>query len=178
MLLLLASSFAASPSSTASFTTVWSRRRALSPSWDGVFYDPDELKITIHRTGSSIVAKSDDWDIAGELTSETKARLAGLEGTLEETGVSWSNGVVWSKKVSGAPLEPPTWPGAWHGKINDNDVSVWKTSPTRIVAEGYRNGKKWKAEGRVSGDVLLGAATRAGGGVLHKERLQLLLLDR
>jgi len=33
-------------------------------------------------------------------------------------------------------------------------------------------------EGRVCGDVLLGAATRAGGGVLHKERLQLLLLDR
>ena len=139
---------------------------AASSSWDGVFYDPDELKITIRRTGASIVAKSDDWDISGTLISESKARLAGLEGTLGEAGVSWSNGVVWSKQESAAPLEPPTWKGLWHGKVNDNDVSVWKTSPTRIVAEGYRNGKKWKAEGHVSGDqiYLFGISGRVRSG--------------
>ena len=93
-------------------------------------------------------------EISGVVTSETHARLAGLDGVLEDSTITWSNGVKWSRKEAAALLAPPEWKGMWHGKVNNNDVSVWLTSPTRVVAEGMRNGKKWKADGHVSGDMI------------------------
>lgn len=93
-------------------------------------------------------------EISGTLTSESSARLAGLDGTLDETKITWSNGVKWTRKEAATLLAPPEWKGRWHGKVNNNDVSVWLTSETRVVAEGTRNGKKWKADGHVSGDMI------------------------
>ena len=43
-------------------------------SWDGIFFDPDELQITITRSGSTILAHSADWEITGTLTSDTQVR--------------------------------------------------------------------------------------------------------
>ena len=48
---------------------------ASSPSFDGEFFDPDDLEITISHTGSQIVAHSVDWEIRGVVTSPTHARL-------------------------------------------------------------------------------------------------------
>ena len=125
-------------------------------SWDGTYFDPDDLKITVKRTGSAIVAHSDDWEISGTLASESRARLAGLDGVLGEDGgkITWSNGVTWSRKEAATLQAPPEWKGRWHGEVNQNDISLWLTSPTRVVAEGIRNGKKWKAEGHISGDTI------------------------
>ena len=77
--------------------------RALS--WDGDYFDPDELKISVSRSAAGILAKSSDWEIAGQLLSENRAKLAGLEGTLSDRGISWSNGVVWLRKRTAAPTQ-------------------------------------------------------------------------
>ena len=34
---------------------------AAAAAWDGTYYDPDDLKVTIKRTGNAIVAHSNDW---------------------------------------------------------------------------------------------------------------------
>jgi hypothetical protein len=107
-------------------------------SWEGEYYDPDELKITLTRSGSSLLAHSADWEISGTLTSDTSARLAGLEGLLTARGVSWSNGVVWSRKAVLAPLAPPTWSGMWHGQRANIDIRMSQPSDTKVVAEGMR----------------------------------------
>ena len=76
----------------------------IAPSFEGEFYDPDELQIRVQRTGNRLVAHSVDWEIAGSVTSETRARLAGLEGVLDADGITWSNGVKWTRKQRAEPV--------------------------------------------------------------------------
>ena len=117
---------------------VCAARTSAAPSWDGDYFDPDELKISISRSGSSILAHSADWEISGSLTSETRARLAGLDGLLSDSGVAWSNGVVWSRQAVAVPLAPPTWPGSYHASHANIQIRITQPSDTKVFAEGTR----------------------------------------
>ena len=109
-----------------------------TPAWDGTYFDPDELTITLTRTGSTVLAHSADWEITGTLTSETRARLAGLDGALSETGITWSNGVTWSKQQVLTPKPPPGWAGTYHAQKANIDIRVTQQTDTKVVAEGTR----------------------------------------
>ena len=76
----------------------------------GTYFDPDDLQITLRRAGTKLTAHSVDWEISGVLTSETTARLAGLDGTLSSSGIAWTNGVEWSR-TEVAPVAAPSWSG-------------------------------------------------------------------
>ena len=121
--------------------------------WDGDFYDPDDLKITLKRSGGDeLLAHSDDWDITGTVIGDTKAHLAGLEGTLSREAVTWSNGVVWTRHSLPTLLPPPTWAGEYRNKQGNIEVALSLPSPSTARAES--DFFTAPAMGSVSGDTI------------------------
>jgi len=120
--------------------------------WDGDFYDPDDLKITLRRTGNSILAHSEDWDITGTIVGDTNANLAGLEGTLTSSGVQWSNGVKWTRHALDQVLPPPTWAGTYRAQMHDVEVRLELVNPT--TARATSASFSTPAMGHVSGDTI------------------------
>lgn len=125
---------------------------AASSLWDGDFFDPDELKITLQRSGDDLLAHSSDWDISGSIIGDTTAHLAGLEGVLSNAGVTWSNGVVWTRHALPSVLPPPTWGGTYRAKTNGIDVTLSLPNPT--TARASSNSFGTPAMGHVSGDTI------------------------
>ena len=103
-----------------------------------VSQDPDELKITLSHSGTTLNAHTQDWEISGTITSSTHASLAGLEGTLTSRAVTWSNGVVWSREQVATPVAPPTWPGTYHAARAGITIKIMQPSDTKVIAEGTR----------------------------------------
>ena len=103
-----------------------------------VSQDPDELKITLSHSGTTLNAHTQDWEISGTITSSTHASLAGLEGTLSSRAVTWSNGVVWSREQVATPVAPPTWPGTYHAARAGITIKIMQPSDTKVIAEGTR----------------------------------------
>ena len=120
-------------------------------SWEGDFYDPDDLKITLRTNGNELVAHSVDWEINGEITGASRAQLAGLTGMLSRDGISWSNGVVWSRAKLPV-LAPPTWSGHYHATKYGIDVTISVKSHNQVeaVSPSFHS----PASGRVSGDTI------------------------
>ena len=103
-----------------------------------VSQDPDELKITLSHSGTTLNAHTQDWEISGTITSSTHASLAGLDGTLSSRAVTWSNGVVWSREQVATPVAPPTWPGTYHAARAGITIKIMQPSDTKVIAEGTR----------------------------------------
>ena len=89
-------------------------------------------------------------EITGTITSQDRARLAGLEGVLAGDTVTWSNGVKWSKKAS-ALVAPPSWAGSYHATIHKIDVRVSLKSGTQVQAAS--SSFKSNVPGHVSGEI-------------------------
>ena len=117
---------------------------AAALAWEGEYFDPDELKITVSRSGANLLASSVDWQITGTLTSETRVRLAGLDGTLSASGIAWSNGVLWSRKAVAVPVAPPTWPGTYHAARGPEAGAVPARAHTEPVRERAPRAEAWR----------------------------------
>lgn len=119
----------------------------LALTWTGEYIDPDDLHITLDRSGNNLAARSVDWEIAGEVVTENQAELAGLIGVLSETGVLWSNGMHWKRFV-----RPPTWPGQYHAMVHDIDVRLTLTSATQ--AKAFSSSFSKPMTGTINGDTI------------------------
>ena len=47
--------------------------------WDGDFYDPDDLKIHLEQRGTSLVAHSEDWGTCAPLPGRLAGQLVHVD---------------------------------------------------------------------------------------------------